>query len=202
MQKLAVLILSTIASVLGLIIKSRSLSYPDPSSLQLLYSKMKNLTEEVKNLTVHMTQFENLSSTALNLIEGNPPSIEVQTAIKVISEGKDTSKVTKATLIKLVEYLFNEFDFKKKNDLKANSSATFATNSNITTLRHNSAFFSKRRHFIYATCAITGRNYRNPLLNYRSTETQTTPTKKQQTRSKKKQLRPELNTKIGIHDTN
>ena len=88
MLKLAVLILSTIVSVLGLCNKS-------PKS--------------------------------------NPPSIEVQTAIKVISEGKDNSKVTKATLIKLVEYLFEELDLTKKNDLKVEISSAEVTTSKTKT---------------------------------------------------------------------
>ena len=143
---------------------------------------MINLTEEVKNLTVHMTQFENLSATALKLIEGNPPpSIEVQTAIKVISEGKDTSKVTKATLIKLVEYLFDEFDL-KKNDLKVISSAKVVTNS------------SPKEDISYTQPVPSQEETTETYYSISTTETQTT-------RSKKKQLRPKLLTKEGIYDT-
>ena len=141
-------------------------------------TEMKNLTEEVKNLTVHMTQFENLSSTALNLIEGNPPSIEVQTAIKVISEGKDTSKVTKATLIKLVEYLFNEFDFKKKNDLKVISSAKVVTTS------------SSKEDILSTQPVPSQEETTETPYSISTTETQTTPPK----------LHPKLQTKIGIYD--
>ena len=94
---------------------------------------MMKLTEEVKRLAAHMTQFENLSLTGLKMIEGNPPSIEEQKAIKVISEGKDNSKVTKATLIKLVEYLFEELDLTKKNDLKVEISSAEVTTSKTKT---------------------------------------------------------------------
>ena len=141
---------------------------------------MINLTDEVKNLKV---QFENLSSTALKLIQGNPPSIEVQTAIKVISEGKDTSKVTKATLIKLVEYLFDEYDFKKKNDLKVILSAKVVTTS-------------YPKEDISTTQPVPSQEETTETpYSISTTKTQTTPTKKQQ-------LRPKLLTKEGIYDTN
>ena len=136
---------------------------------------MINLTEEVKNLKV---QFENLSSTALKLIEGNPPSIEVQTAIKVISEGKDTSKVTKATLIKLVEYLFDEYDFKKKNDLKVISSAKVVITS-----------YPKQD--ISSTQPVPSQEETTETpYSISTTKPQTTP-----------QLRPKLLIKEGIYDT-
>ena len=140
---------------------------------------MIELNEEAKNLTVHMSQFENLSSTALKLIEGNPPSIEVQTAIKVISEGKDTSKVTKATLIKLVEYLFDEFDLNTKNDLKVISSARVVTNSSPKEDISSTQPLSSQEETTESSYSIS------------TTETQTTPPK----------LHPKLQTKIGIYDT-
>ena len=63
-----------------------------------------------KKPKLKMTKFANLSQEAIELIAGSPPGEDVEEAIRLVSENKDLSKVTKGTLVKVVEYLFKEFD--------------------------------------------------------------------------------------------
>ena len=75
-----------------------------------------------------MTKFANLSLEAIEIIAGSPPGEEVEEAIRLVSEKKDLSKVTKGTLVKVVEYLFREYDFLKEKDQDSQAKAQTVTN--------------------------------------------------------------------------
>ena len=84
-----------------------------------------------KKPKLKMTKFANLSQEAIELIAGSPPGEDVEEAIRLVSENKDLSKVTKGTLVKVVEYLFKEFDVLKEQD--SHSIAQTVTNKEIPT---------------------------------------------------------------------
>ena len=75
-----------------------------------------------------MTKFANLSLEAIELIAGSPPGEEVEEAIRLVSEGKDLSKVKKDTLVKVVKYLFREYGFLKEKVQDSHTSDQTVTN--------------------------------------------------------------------------